>query len=148
MSELIVAVFDQKLAADQALLDLLGREQSHLTDFEDAVVVVKNADGKIRVKAYHDLLEPVGELSNDLWGGIVSSVVFHRSLAIAHEVFNPDFLNQVEDALQPGSSALLVLVHPEASARIVEELSELSSVIIKTPLPEAKRKSLKSLSAS
>jgi hypothetical protein len=54
--------------------------------------VTKNAQGKIRVKAYHDLLEPVGELSNDLWGGILSSVVFHRSLAIAQEIFNPDFL--------------------------------------------------------
>lgn len=143
MSELIVVVFDQKLAADHALLDLLGREQAHLADFEDAVVVTKNAQGKIRVKAYHDLLEPVGELSNDLWGGILSSVVFHRSLAIAQEVFNPDFLVRVEEALQPNSSALLVLVHPEAVDRVVKELFALSPVIIKTPLPEAKREALK-----
>ncbi|GAB4464568.1 MAG: DUF1269 domain-containing protein [Elainellaceae cyanobacterium] len=143
MSELIVAVFDQKLAADHALLDLLGREQSHLAEFEDAVVVVKNAEGKIRVKAYHDLLEPVGELSNDLWGGIISSVIFHRSLAIAHEVFNPEFLIQVEDALQPNSSALLALVHAEAVERVAEELSTLSPIVIKTPLPEAKRETLK-----
>lgn len=143
MSELVIAVFDQKLAADHALLDLLGREQAHLAEFEDAVVVVKTTEGNIRVKAYHDLLEPVGELSNDLWGGIISSVVFHRSLAIAQEVFNPDFLVQVEDALQPNSSALLVLVHAEAVQRVAEELSALSPVVIKTPLPEPKREMLK-----
>ncbi|MBF2083167.1 DUF1269 domain-containing protein [Thermoleptolyngbya sp. C42_A2020_037] len=143
MSELIVVVFDQKLAADHALLDLLKREQSHLADFEDAVVVTKNAQGKIRVKAYHDLLEPVGELSNDLWGGILSAVVFHRSLAIAQEIFNPDFLLRVEEALQPNSSALLVLVHAEAVDRVVEELFALSPIVIKTPLPDAKREALK-----
>jgi uncharacterized membrane protein len=65
------------------------------------------------------------------------------SLAIAQEIFNPDFLLRVEEALQPNSSALLVLVHAEAVERVVEELSALSPIVIKTPLPEAKREALK-----
>ena len=98
------------LKREEALLRLLRLEQEHLLALDDAVVVIKNTEGKIRVRAYHDLTEPTPELGNELWGDIISAVVFHREVEIAQDVFDPNFLLTVEASLQPNSSALFVLV--------------------------------------
>ncbi len=143
MSELVVVTFDDKFKADAALLALLKLEYAHLAHLEDAVVVVKNADGKVRVKAYHDLLEPVPELGNDLWGGIISAVVFHRTLEIAQGVFDPQFLTDVEDALPPNSSALFVLVPPPDLDSVKAELSTTGGSVYITSLSDADSTQLK-----
>lgn len=144
MSELVVVNFNDKYKADQTLLELLKLEQAHLSDLEDAVVVIKNADGKVRVKAYHDLLEPVPELGNDLWGGPISAIVFHRSLAIAQEIFDENFLIQVETALKPNTSALLVLVRSAEVDRVVHKLNEFDGKISRTVLSEKSQQKLRS----
>lgn len=143
MSELIVVSFEDKFKAEQVLLDLLKLEQTNLTSLEDAVVVVKNAEGKIRVKAYHDLLEPVPELGNDLWGGVISAIVFHRTIKINQGVFDADFLTDVETSLTPDSSALFVVVSAGTSATVVAELSNTGGTLLRTPLPEAAPQQLK-----
>ncbi|XGV98263.1 MAG: DUF1269 domain-containing protein [Leptolyngbya sp. BL-A-14] len=137
MSELFVVGFDGKFKAEEALLALLKLEQDHLMALDDAVVVVKNAVGRLKVKAYHDLTEPVPELGNELWGGIISAVVFHRKLAIAQGLFDPQFLLQVEDSLKPDSSALFVLVRSGDPTAILTALSSTGGSLLRTTLPEA-----------
>lgn len=136
MSELFVVGFDGKFKAEEALLALLKLEQDHLTVLDDAVVVVKNAVGKLRVKAYHDLIEPVPELGNELWGGIISAVVFHRQLEIAQGFFDPQFLLQVEESLKPDASALFVLARSGDPTTIFTALSGLGGNLLRTTLPE------------
>jgi uncharacterized membrane protein len=143
MSELIVVSFDDKFKAEQALLNLLKLEQANLASLEDAVVVVKNAEGKVRVKAYHDLLEPVPELGNDLWGGVISAIVFHRTIKINQGVFDADFLTDVEASLTPNSSALFVVVSADTSEPVVAELSNVGGTLLRTPLPEVAHQQLK-----
>lgn len=142
MSQLMIAAFDDKHRADEVLLHLLKLEQSRLSALEDAVVVTKNAAGKIRVKAYHDLLRPIPELSNDLWGGVISAIVFHRTLNISHEVFDPSFLSDVEEQLQPNSSALMVLAVEADSAAVEEALSSLGGKLLKTMLPDVSQQKI------
>lgn len=148
MSELVVVNFDSKHRADEVLLDLLKLEQAHLSDLEDAVVVTKNAAGKIRAKAYHDLVQPVPELSNELWGGVLSGVVFHRSLQIAQAVFDPDFLARIEEALQPQTSALLVLVRSAEAEKVVAALSQWGGKLSQTTLPETSQQQLRAAAHS
>jgi uncharacterized membrane protein len=136
MSELVVVGFNDKFKAEEALLGLLKLEQKHLLALDDAVVVLKHTDGKIRVKAYHDLTEPVPELGNELWGGIISAVVFHRELKIAQGVFDPNFLLKVEASLKPNSSALFVLVRSGELEAVLATLSGLGGEIISTTLSE------------
>jgi len=142
MSDLVVVGFDDKFKAEDVLLNLLKLEQEHLVALDDAVVVVKNAEGNIRVKAYHDLTEPTPELGNELWGGIISAVVFHRELKIAEGAFEPDFLIKVEESLKPNSSALFVLVRSAEPEAILTTLSGVGGDIIRTTLPEATQQKL------
>ncbi|MGG6296907.1 DUF1269 domain-containing protein [Leptolyngbya sp. AN02str] len=134
MSELVIVGFDGKFEADHTLLELLKLEHDHLLELEDAVVVVKNADGQIRVKAYHDLVEPVPELGNELWGGIISAVVFHRELNVSHGVFDPSFLTSVEESLQPNSSALFVLVRSLKPESVLAALAGTGGTVLRTTL--------------
>jgi len=136
MSQLIVVAFDDKHRADEVLLHLLKLEQAHLSAFHDAVVVTKNVEGKVRVKAYHDLLGPIPELSNDMWGGVISAVVFHRSLGIAQELFDPQFLSDVEAALQPNNSALMVLVQEPEITKVEQELANSGGKLFSAALPD------------
>jgi hypothetical protein len=50
MSELIVAGFKGQLTADRVLIDLLGMEQIHLIDLDDAAVAIRKKDGTISIK--------------------------------------------------------------------------------------------------
>ncbi|MBW4518900.1 MAG: DUF1269 domain-containing protein [Scytolyngbya sp. HA4215-MV1] len=145
MSELVVAGFDGKFKAEDALQSLLKLEQASLLVLDDAVVVVKNAEGNIRVKAYHDLTEPVPELGNELWGGIISAVVFHRELDIAQGVFDPDFLTKVEASLQPNSSALFVLIQSGEPAAVLTALSEVGGAVIRTTFSDATQQKLQGI---
>lgn len=137
VEQLVVACFNERREADRVLLDLLQLEQAHLAHLNDAVVVIKRPDGSLKVKAYHDLVEPVTELGNELWGGIISGVVFHRSLGIHQDWFDGQFLAAVEEAMVPDSSALFVLL-PEADLEPVEAaLAQHNGSIFKTALPDA-----------
>ncbi len=136
MSELVVVSFEGKFQAEEVLLRLLKLEQASLLDLEDAVVVTKNAAGRVRVKGYHDLTTPIPELGNELWGGIISAVVFHRDLEIAQDVFDPQFLTEVETSLTPNSSALFVLVRSAQSAAVLTAFAGVGGEIIHTTLAE------------
>ena len=137
MSQLVVVSFDDKFKAENALLGLLKLEQESLLALDDAVVVVKNSEEKIRVKAYHDLTEPSPELGNELWGGIISAVVFHRELEIAQGVFDPNFLTKVEECLKPNSSALFVLVQSAEPEAVLAALSGVGGTVLRTTLSES-----------
>lgn len=136
MSELVIVSFEGKFQAEDVLLRLLKLEQANLLDLDDAVVVTKNTAGKVRVKGYHDLTTPVPELGNELWGGIISAVVFHRDLEIAQDVFDPSFLTEVETSLKPNSSALFVLVRSAQPEPVLTALAGVGGEIIRTTLSE------------
>lgn len=142
MSELVVVSFEDKFKAEDVLLNFLKLEQEHLLELDDAVVVIKNADGKIRVKAYHDLTEHIPELGNELWGGIISAVVFHREVGIAEGVFDPDFLLKVEESLKPNSSALFVIVRSAEPQVLLAALSGAGGEIVRTTLSEKAQQKL------
>lgn len=133
MSELVVVNFDDKYKADAVLLELLKLEQEYLADLEDAVIITKNAQGKIRVKPYHDLVKP-GDLSNELWGGIISSTFFHRFLTIKESVFDSNFLTEVEESLKPNSSSLFVLINYAYPEKIIAEFHRFEGKLIRTTL--------------
>ncbi|MEH2190077.1 MAG: DUF1269 domain-containing protein [Nostoc sp.] len=137
MSELVVVNFDDKYKADEVLLELLKLERENLADLKDAVVITKNAAGKIRVKPYHDLVEP-GDLSNELWGGIISAVFFHRTLTIKEGTFDSSFLTEVEESLKPNSSSLFVLISSANLEKIIAEFNRFGGKLIRTSFSQDK----------
>lgn len=72
MSDLIVVGFDSTDEADKVLLKLNSLRKEYLIDLEDAVVVVRDADGKVHLKQSMNLTTvgaTSGLLSGSLWAG-------------------------------------------------------------------------------
>lgn len=72
MSKLVVISFDDKFKADEAPLNLLKLEQEYLVELEDAIIVIKGANGNVKVKPMIDLVSPES-LEQQPWGGLFSA---------------------------------------------------------------------------
>jgi uncharacterized membrane protein len=148
MSELVVTVFSDEFKAEEVRLDLRKKEAAHLVDVEDAVVLVRNKEGK--VKLHHMSHFTVG---GALGGGVLGSllgvllmnpvfavlglaagvVVGGVSGAMSHIGIDEDFMEDLAEHLKPGSSALCILVK-EHLEKVLSEIKPFGGKIFQTPL--------------
>ena len=49
MSDLVVTVFNDEFKAEEVRLDLRKKEEAHLVDVEDSVVLVRDKEGKVKL---------------------------------------------------------------------------------------------------
>ena len=115
------------------MYDLQKRE---LIKIEDAAVVVRNENGRAKVKQAHSLVG-AGALGGAFWGMLIGLLFFAPWLglvagaaggALSGKVgdigIDDDFINEVRDAIEPGNSALFLLAREGNIDRIKEELSD------------------------
>ncbi|WP_454813558.1 DUF1269 domain-containing protein [Labrys neptuniae] len=169
MSDLIVVGFDSIDEADKVLLKLDALKKEYLVDLEDAVVVTRNAEGKVHLKQSINLTgigASSGLLSGALWGGLVG-LLFLNPLAgfaiggavgagvgalsgsLADYGIDDDFIKSLGQTIPNNSSALFVLVRKVQPEKVLAEFSGLKGRVIKTSLsPEQEQKLQEALSAA
>ena len=81
MSDLIVIGFPDEFKADEVLIALRRLELDYLIDLEDAAIVVRNQDGKVRVKQSQELVAS-GALSGGFWGLLIGLMFLEPLLGI------------------------------------------------------------------
>ena len=148
MSQLLVAGFNEKYKADEVMLDLLKKGQQHLDDLEDAVVVTKNTQGKIRVKPYYDLLTATQGNKSQFWGSIITTL-FESSdqEALSKIGLNNQICLEIQEMMQPNSSIIIVLVENINLEQATEELQKYQGKVLHTTLSfESEEELLKALS--
>ncbi len=148
MSDLVIAVFDNELKAEEVRLELRKKEAEHLPDLEDAVVLVRTREGK--VKFHHMSHFTVGGV---LSGGVLGSllgvllmnpvfavlglaagmVVGGISGAMSHVGIDEDFMKDLADHLKPGTSALCILVRDHFE-KVFEDVKFFKGKVLHTPL--------------
>src|SRR5687767_6410117 len=74
MSDLVVVAYDSEDAADQALNKLRELQKEYLVDLEDAVVAVRDKNGKVRVKQAIPLVR-LSAVGGAAWGGLFGLLV-------------------------------------------------------------------------
>ena len=161
MSDLIVIGFDSTEEADKVLLKLNSLRKEYLIDLEDAVVVVRDAEGKVHLKQSINLPTvgaASGLLSGSLWGGLVG-LLFLNPLAgfaiggalgagagalsgsLADYGIDDDFIKSLGSTIPNNSSALFILVRKVQPEKVLAELSGLRGRVLKTSLsPEQEQK--------
>ena len=122
--ELLLAVYPDPERAAQALKDLLARRQSKQVQFRDAADFRRDEKGHTTVSEPLDVSAGQGSLFGAVVGGligllggpagvIVGAMAGAATGGLAAKAtdwgFDEKFLAQVKDALQPGTSALLIL---------------------------------------
>ncbi|BAU15767.1 hypothetical protein LEP3755_63320 (plasmid) [Leptolyngbya sp. NIES-3755] len=145
MSDLIVIGFPDEFKADEVLLDLRKLEREHLLDLEDAAIVVRQRDGKVKVKQTQELVTS-GALSGGFWGLLIGLIFLHPMLAIFGAAvgalsgaltdigIDDNFIRELGNTIEPGTSAIFVLVRKSTPDKVLEDLSKFEGKVLRTSL--------------
>ncbi|MGT2441804.1 DUF1269 domain-containing protein [Ensifer adhaerens] len=169
MSDLIVVGFDSPEEADRVLVRLAGLKKEYLIDLEDAVVVVRDTEGKVHLKQSLNLTAvgaTSGLLSGSLWGGLVG-LLFLNPLAgfaiggalgagagalsgsLSDYGIDDEFIKSLGNTIPNNSSALFILVRKVQPEKVLAEFPDLRGRVLKTSLsPEQEQKLQAALSGT
>lgn len=146
--------FDDIFKADEVLLTLRKLQQQHLLDLEDAAVVVRNADGTVHIKQSQPLVAigaASGAMGGSLWGMLIGLLFFNPlagavigagigagtgavSGALTDIGIDDNFIKATAETVQPGTSALFVLVRRVTPDRVIEAVKPYNPKILHTSL--------------
>ena len=146
MSELIVIGYDNLHEAEEVRIKLIKMQKEYLIDLEDAVVAVKNAEGKVKLNQAFNLTA-AGAVGGGFWGALIGLLFLNPlfgaavgagagaiSGALTDVGINDDFMAQLAATLKPDTSALFVLFRKVTTDKALEELQGTGGKIIKTSL--------------
>ncbi len=149
-SNLIVAVFKDEGKAAAVLADMKEREDFPLMELDDAAVVIKKKNGKIRLKQTKEITPGEGALGGSLIGLITGIATIINPLVVAiiggvggvlwgifSDVGIEDgFMKSVGEHLVPGTSAIFVLARKDLRDTVVKELESFGGTIFETDVPD------------
>jgi uncharacterized membrane protein len=148
VGRLVVVAYPGEQVAEQARDRLLQLQKQALIGLDDAVVVVRRADGKVKIKQSISLAGS-GALSGAFWGMLigliflmpgVGAVVGAAAGALSGKMvdlgIDDRFIKDVGAALPPGSSALFLLIHRVTPDKVIAEMKEFGGTIVQTNLAE------------
>lgn len=154
MSELVVIGFEDEHKAEEVRLALFKMQKDYLIDLEDAVVVVKKADGKLKLHQVHNLTA-AGAVSGGFWGTLIGLLFLSPLLgaavgaaagavsgALSDVGIDDNFMKDLAAQLEPGHSALFLLVRKATPDKVLEELRHFEGKVLHTSLTHEKEAKL------
>ncbi len=148
MSTLVVVGYKDIHKAEEVRLQLLKMQRDYLLDLEDAVVVVKSAEGKVKLHQIFNLTS-AGAITGGFWGSLVGLMFLNPLLGLAVGAsagavsgaltdvgIDDNFMKELGATMTPGSSSLFVLLRNATAApdKVLEELKGTGGIILKTSL--------------
>jgi uncharacterized membrane protein len=155
MSELIVLAFKTKTGAQEMADEIKNLQKMQLITLEDAAIVVRNDDGKAKVKQAYSLVG-AGALGGAFWGMLIGLIFFMPWLGLAVGAItgaisgkatdigiDDGFIKQVGNTIEPGHSALFLLVVEATTDKVMDELKKFDAEVLKTSLSKEQEARLK-----
>ena len=146
MSNLVVIAFDTEHKAFELRAELLKLQKEYLIKMEDAVVVTKDQEGKVKLHQAVNLTA-TGAIGGTFWGGLIGLLFMNPLLgaalgagagAISSKLvdigINDKFMKELGASFQPGASALFVLVKEATPDKVFEKLKGFGGKILQTSL--------------
>ncbi len=145
MSELIVLKFETTETAEDLRAALKGLERSGLLSLEDAAIIVRETDGTIRQRNEVSQSTKIGAFGGAMAGlilGFMFPLVGLAAGAAGGAWFastldrgvDPAFVKEVGDALQPGHSALFLVVHNANRDAVLAEVRQVRGTVFHSSL--------------
>ena len=148
MSNLIVFTFDNETEAERMRDALVSMEKQKLISLEDAAVVVRRQDGKVKVKQAQSLVG-AGALGGSFWGLLIGLLFWAPWLGLAIGAatgaiaggltdvgVDDKFIKEVGDKIEPGHSALFLLVIDATPDKVMEGLQGFNPSVYQTSLSD------------
>ena len=146
MNELIVVAFDHLEDARKAMQSLRGIEREGRIRFEDTAIVEREPDGTAHVRNELSGATEAGAAIGAVLGGvfafafppagIVVGAALGAALGASFDTgVSPDFVNDVKKTLEPGRSALFLVVKEADADALMAAVRQHAGDIIQTTLP-------------
>ena len=155
MSELVVLAFKTETGAREMEETLIGLQKKELIKLEDAAYVVRRQDGKVKVKQANNLVGS-GALGGAFWGLLIGLLFWAPWLGLAIGAatgaiaghftdvgIDDDFIKEVSNTIDPGQSALFLLIFKWTEDRVLEQVKQFDAAVLRTSLSEEDEQKLK-----
>lgn len=155
MATLVVFTFRDETGAGEMRDKLAGLGKSELIRLADAAVVVRRQDGKVEVKQAVRLVG-VGALGGAFWGMFIGLLFFAPWSGLAVGAAGGDladalgdtgvddkFIKEVSAKIEPGHSALFLLVERWTEDRVLDEIKDMNAEVLQTSLSKEDEAKLK-----
>jgi uncharacterized membrane protein len=159
MADLIVLAFKDEQGGYKALEEADRLQKQEVLRLADAAVVVKDQKGKVKVK---QTLEKQATGTAAVWGGFwglligllflapifwgLAGALLGALMGRASDIgIDNKFIKEVGDSLEPGNSALFMLVVEATPDRVVDEFAKLNATVFQTNLSKEDEEKLKKL---
>ena len=146
MSELVVIAFDNETGATEMRDALIALQEQRLVTLDDAAVVVRRSDGKVKVKQAVSLVG-TGALGGAFWGMLIGLLFWMPWLGLAAGALSgalggalsdygldDGFVKEVGNTIQPGHSALFLLIREANPGKLMDALKQFNGKILHTSL--------------
>jgi uncharacterized membrane protein len=160
MTSLVVLAFKKLEGAEEARDKLYELQKKQLITIEDAAVVRRLENGKVKVKQAHSLVG-AGALGGAFWGMLIGVLFWMPWLGLAVGAasgalsgkfadigVDDEFIEEVSETIEPGHSALFLMSRDAQIERLKEEMSEFEFEIIQSNLSPSDEENLKELFAA
>ena len=154
MSDLVVIGFPTEAKAEEVRQKLLAMQKEYLIELGDAVVAVKDANGRIKLNQMLNTTA-VGAVSGTFWGTLIG-LIFLMPLvgaaigaasgavggALTDIGINDKWMKETAAAIEPGTAALFVLVRKATGDKVLERLKGEGGKVMHTSLDHTKEAAL------
>ena len=134
---------------------LVGLQKLQIISLADAAVVVRKQDGKLKVKQAVSLVG-AGALGGAFWGMLIGLLFGGPWLglaigaasgalggALADVGVDDKFIKEVGAKIEPGHSALFLLVHSWTEDKVMDEIKDFDAEVLQTSLSKEDEAKLK-----
>jgi uncharacterized membrane protein len=155
LTDMVVLAFDDIDTAEKVRGRLIDLNTQYLLRLDQAVEVVRENNGKIKIKD-EPRLTGIGAFGGAFWGLLIGFIFLMPLLGVVvGEVsgavvghftrygINKEYMKQVEAAIQPGQSAIFIKADDVKIDRVVPMLQEFHPRVLRTSLTTEQEEKLK-----
>ena len=143
MATFVMIDYENEVKAEEVRLALIKLQKEYLVDLVDAVVVVRDDKGRVRLRQMYNLTL-AGATSGGFWGALMGLIFLNPlfgfaigaaagavSGALRDVGIDDNFMKELGQTLKPGTAALCVLIRQMTPDKVVEEIQKFGGVLIK-----------------
>lgn len=157
MSNLFAITYDDQATGQEAFAALGNMQKMQILELEDAALAYKNDKGKVKIKQTLEKQHTGAVTSWGFFWGFLIGLIFGGPLfwglftALLSALFgrgtdlgiDNKFIKEVADSLEPGGSALFMLVYKATPDKAMEELSKYGGHVVQTSLSKEDEEKLR-----
>jgi uncharacterized membrane protein len=146
MSNLIAVAYPDAATAEEVRAALAQTMKEHLIELDDAVVVIRGEDGKVKLDQAVSTAG-AGAAGGALWGGLIGLLFLSPLLgaaigaaaggasgALSDVGVDDSFMKELGAKLTPGSAALIVLVRSSTPDKVLPRIAQYGGHVIQSSL--------------